>query len=154
MIAVPIGPRERRSSSPPPLPTSPFMGGRRHPSDLLDHVCIRHRFASGVIPTWEFERDGEVVKVAPQGRLIATSIELEVAAAVQGLGVIASFDGFLAPSIAEGLLEPVLEDWSAAIPGTVSLLCEPPAHAGAAQGIHRFPQAREPLIAGHRPHRK
>jgi hypothetical protein len=30
-----------------------------HPKDILNHACIRHRFASGVMHSWEFERDGE-----------------------------------------------------------------------------------------------
>jgi DNA-binding transcriptional LysR family regulator len=117
MIAVPIGPRRQRFITAAAPSYFAVHGRPTHPSDLLDHVCIRHRFASGAISTWEFERHGEVVKIVPQGRLIATSIDLEVAAAIQGLGIIASFDGFLAPSIAEGLLEPALEDWSQPFPG-------------------------------------
>ena len=40
-----------------------------HPNDLLAHACLRHRFASGMISPWEFERDGEVVKITPEGPL-------------------------------------------------------------------------------------
>src|SRR5215470_8100414 len=55
MIAVPIGPRRQRfvtAASPAYLAA---RGTPRHPRDLLDHSCIRHRFASGVIISWEFE---------------------------------------------------------------------------------------------------
>lgn len=111
MIAVPIGPRVQRfvvAGSPAYLDVH---GRPRHPKDLLNHTCIRHRFASGVMHSWEFERDGEIVKISPTGRVIANSIDLEISAAIQGLGLIASFEGFLAPAIASGALELVLEEW-------------------------------------------
>jgi DNA-binding transcriptional LysR family regulator len=86
-------------------------GRPQHPKDLLNHVSIRHRFASGVMHSWEFERDGEIVKISPTARVVANSIDLELSAAIQGLGLIASFEGFLAPALASRALEPVLEDW-------------------------------------------
>lgn len=111
MIAVPIGPRVQRfvaAASPAYL----AMRGRpTHPQELLGHACIRHRFASGVSPPWEFERDGEVVRISPTGPLIATTMELEVSAAIAGIGVICSFAEYLAPALASGALEPVLEEW-------------------------------------------
>ena len=65
MIAVPIGPREQRFAT----AASPAYLDRRgrpaHPRELLDHACLRGRFSSGAMPAWEFERDGEVVKVDP-----------------------------------------------------------------------------------------
>jgi DNA-binding transcriptional LysR family regulator len=111
MIAVPIGPRVQRfvaAASPAYLAA---RGPPPHPEDLLGHACIRHRFASGVSPPWEFERDGEVVWISPTGPLIATTVELEVSAAIAGIGVICSFEEYLAPALASGALEPVLEDW-------------------------------------------
>ena len=55
---------------------------------------------------------GESVRINPSGPLIASSPELEISAAAAGLGMIASFEGFLAPAIGSGALEEVLEDWS------------------------------------------
>ena len=112
MIAVPIGPRLQRFIAAAAPSYLAARGRPSHPKDLLGHACIRHRFSSGVSPPWEFERDGESVRISPSGPLIASNLELEIAAAVAGLGVIASFEGFLAPAIASGALEPVLEDWS------------------------------------------
>jgi DNA-binding transcriptional LysR family regulator len=112
MIAVPIGPRVQRfvtAGSPAYLAAH---GRPAHPKDLLQHACILHRFASGVTLPWEFERKGEIVKINPAGPLIANNIDLEIAAAVQGLGLIGTFEGFLEPAIASGALVPVLEDWS------------------------------------------
>jgi DNA-binding transcriptional LysR family regulator len=112
MIAVPIGPRLQRFIAAAAPSYLAARGRPSHPKDLLGHACIRHRFSSGVSPPWEFERVGESVRISPSGPLIASNLELEIAAAVAGLGVIASFEGFLAPAIASGALEPVLEDWS------------------------------------------
>ncbi|MGR4866860.1 LysR family transcriptional regulator [Caulobacter sp. LARHSG274] len=82
-----------------------------HPRELLGHPCIRHRFASGSSYAWEFEKDGEVIRIQPEGPLITTSVELELAAAEAGLGLFASFEGFAAAAIAAGRLETVLDDW-------------------------------------------
>ena len=112
MIAIPIGPRRQRyavAASPAYLARH---GTPKHPRDLLNHACIRHRFASGVIASpWEFERDGEVIHIVPDGPLIGSTIELEVAAAVADLGVIATFAEFLKPHLASDALVPVLSEW-------------------------------------------
>lgn len=117
MIAVPIGPRVQRftvAGAPAYLATH---GRPRHPKDILNHACIRHRFASGVMHAWEFERDGEIVKISPTARLIANSIDLEISAAVQGLGLIATFEGFLEQELKSGALVPVLEEWTQSFSG-------------------------------------
>jgi DNA-binding transcriptional LysR family regulator len=111
MIAVPIGPRMQRflvAGAPAYLAAH---GRPSHPTDLLNHACIRHRFASGVMHPWEFERDGEIVKITPTARVIANSIDLEISAAIQGLGLIATFEGFVAQELKSGALVPVLDDW-------------------------------------------
>jgi DNA-binding transcriptional LysR family regulator len=117
MIAVPIGPREQRFVTAGAPAYLAARGRPTHPRDLLDHACIRHRFASGVTLTWEFERAGEVIKVVPEGPLIATSSDLEVALAVQGLGLIRTFEEFVAKELVDGALQPVLDDWSPPFPG-------------------------------------
>ena len=42
---------------------------------------------------------------------------LEIGAAIEGLGLIRIFDGFVADAIARGELELVLDDWSPPFPG-------------------------------------
>jgi DNA-binding transcriptional LysR family regulator len=64
--------------------------------------------------TWEFERDGEVVKVEPSGPLIVrvgAATDLAVDAAVAGSGVIQLFEDWLRPCLDSGALEAVLEPW-------------------------------------------
>jgi DNA-binding transcriptional LysR family regulator len=111
MIAMPIGPREQRfvaAASPGYLAAH---GRPSRPQELVNHACIRHRFPSGAVPVWEFERRGKTVRIRPDGPLLASTIEMEVEAAVAGLGIIHTFEEFLAPALASGALEPVLEEW-------------------------------------------
>jgi DNA-binding transcriptional LysR family regulator len=114
MIAVPIGPRVQRFAT---AASPTYLGARgrpRHPRELLDHDCLNGRFASGRVPTWEFERDGEIVRVDPSGPLVVrlgAAVDLAVETAVAGLGVIHLFEGWLSPHIESGALEPVLPDW-------------------------------------------
>jgi DNA-binding transcriptional LysR family regulator len=114
MIAIPIGPREQRFAT----AASPAYLNRRgrpeHPRELLKHACLRGRFPSGAMTTWEFERDGEVVKVEPAGPLIVSAgsaTDLAVDAAIAGSGVIQLFEDWLHPHLDSGALEPVLEPW-------------------------------------------
>lgn len=117
MIAVPIGPRVQRFATGAAPAYLAARGHPWHPRDLLDHACIRHRFVSGAMPPWEFLRDGERVRVDPPAPLVASSKDLEVAAALAGLGVLSSFEEVLAPHFATGALQPVLEDWWESFPG-------------------------------------
>lgn len=113
MIAVPIGPRVQRFAT-AASPAYLARGRPEHPRDLLAHACLSGRFASGVIPTWEFERDGEVVRIDPAGPLVVrlgAAVDLAVSAAVAGLGVIHLFEDWLRPYLDNGELEPVLEPW-------------------------------------------
>lgn len=117
MIAVPLGPRRQRfvcAGAPAYLDEH---GRPEHPRDLTGHRSVRHRFTHGVMPVWEFERGGETIKVSPPARLVANALELELEAAVAGIGLIASFGELLGPALADGRLEPVLEDWSTPFPG-------------------------------------
>jgi len=114
MIAVPIGPRVQRfacGASPAYLDA---RGRPEHPRDLLDHACIRGRFAGRAMPPWEFERDGEEVAVDPPAQLVVQfggGSDLAVAAAVAGAGIVFSFEDWLKPDFATGALVPVLAPW-------------------------------------------
>ncbi len=111
MIAVPLGPRRQEfvvAAAPSYLAAH---GAPNEPRDLLNHACIRHRFASGVIWPWTFEREGKTVRITPDGPLVATNIEMEMAAAVAGLGVICTFEDYLREPLRKGALVPVLENW-------------------------------------------
>ena len=120
MIAVPIGPRVQRFATAAAPAYLAARGRPQHPRDLLDHACLRGQFASGAIPTWEFERAGEVVRVDPSGPLLVrlgSAVDLAVDAAIGGLGIIHLFEGWLRPHLESGALEPVLEPWWQGFPG-------------------------------------
>ncbi len=154
MIAVPIGPRRQRFITAAAPGYLDAHGRPTHPRDLLRHACVRHRFAGGAIAGWEFERAGETIKIRPEGPLIAASIELELAAAIQGLGLICSFDGLLVDAIATGALEPVLEDWSVHFNGPFLYYHgrrHLPAPLRAFVDFLREEQRVKPADAGHRP---
>lgn len=120
MIAVPIGPRVQHFATAASPAYLDLHGRPQHPSDLLGHSCLRGRFASGAMLPWEFERDGEVVRVDTTGPLIVRiggASDLAVHAAIAGSGIIALFEGWLRPHFASGALEPVLEPWWQSFPG-------------------------------------
>jgi DNA-binding transcriptional LysR family regulator len=114
MIAVPIGPRQQRFATAASPAYLDRRGRPEHPRDLLSHACLLGRFSSGATNVWEFERDGETVKVDPTGPLvvrIGAATDLAVDAAVAGCGIIQLFEDWLRPYFASGVLEPVLEPW-------------------------------------------
>ena len=113
MIAVSIGPRRQWGA----LAASPDYLSRRsiptHPRDLLDHDCIRTRFASGALTEWEFEKGGETLTVDAPARLIigAAGAAAAIDLAVAGRGLIYTFRNWLDPHLERGALMPVLPDW-------------------------------------------
>jgi DNA-binding transcriptional LysR family regulator len=114
MIAVPIGPRRQRMATAAAPAYLDARGRPAHPRDLLQHACLRGRFASGAMPPWEFQLEEEVVTVDPGGPLIVRvggGVDLAVDAALAGCGVIHLFEDWLRPHLASGALEPVLEAW-------------------------------------------
>lgn len=114
MIAVPIGPRMQRFATAASPAYLERRGRPEHPRDLLDHLCIRGRFSSGAMPPWEFERDGEIVRVDPKGSLVVSpggAAELAIAAARAGAGIIHLFEDWLRPHLDSGALEPILLQW-------------------------------------------
>jgi DNA-binding transcriptional LysR family regulator len=114
MIAVPIGPRVQRFATAAAPSYLAAHGRPGHPRDLLNHACLRGQFASGAMPIWEFERDGEVVRVDPTGPLVVrlgAAADLALSAAVAGVGIIHLFEDWLRPTLDSGALVPVLESW-------------------------------------------
>jgi len=114
MIAIPIGPRVQRFATAAAPSYLDAHGRPEHPRQLLSHACLRGQFASGTIPIWEFEREGEVIHIDPSGPLLVrlgAAVNLAVEMAVAGLGIIHLFEGMLRPHLDSGALEPILEPW-------------------------------------------
>ncbi len=114
MIAVPIGPRVQRFATAAAPAYLDRHGRPEHPRDLLGQACLRGSFISGAMPSWEFERDGEVVRLEPAGPLIVragAATDLAVEAAIAGTGIVHLFEDWLRPHLDRGALEGVLEPW-------------------------------------------
>ncbi|MEO8684752.1 MAG: LysR family transcriptional regulator [Devosia sp.] len=114
MIAVPIGPRVQRYAVAAAPAYLDRWGRPQHPRDLLGHACLRGRFAGRALAPWEFEKDGETVRVDANGPLIVQAgggSDLAVDAAIAGIGIVGLFEDWLRPYLDSGALEPVLEPW-------------------------------------------
>jgi DNA-binding transcriptional LysR family regulator len=111
MIAAPIGPRIQRYVAAAAPAYLAAHGVPSHPRDLINHACIRHRFASGGVSDWEFERGDEIVRVKVDGPLVASAMALGLNAAIAGLGIICTFEEFLREALDRGELTEVLADW-------------------------------------------
>ena len=116
MIAVPLGPRTQSFMTAASPELIARVGEPKHPRDLLSRPCLRGQFASGHMPVWEFEKDGEVVRIDASGPLVVrlgAAASLAVEAALGGLGFIHLFSEWLEPyvHVRSGALIPVLEPW-------------------------------------------
>jgi len=112
MIAVRIGPDWRlvAVASPDYLAAH---GRPTHPQDLIRHRCINMRQeTSGGLYAWEFEKDGQALRVRVDGQLTFNNSYAMVDAAISGFGVAYVPDSMVAAPLASGALELVLDDWS------------------------------------------
>ncbi|GCE82534.1 LysR family transcriptional regulator [Komagataeibacter diospyri] len=120
MIAVPIGPATQRLLTVAAPSYLSAKGRPRHPSELLEHVCLRLRFSGGAPAMWEFEKNGEIIRLDPPGPLLVqpgSACDLLVETALTGLGIVCLFEDWLVPHIRSGALEVVLEDWATPFSG-------------------------------------
>lgn len=114
MVVVPIGPRGQRFALAASAAYLDKRGRPDHPRKLLDHACLRVRFASGAPIAWDFDRDGEKVTIDPTGPLVANlgnAADLLVGASIAGTGIVYFFEDWLRPHFESGALKPILEPW-------------------------------------------
>ncbi|MGE7472487.1 LysR family transcriptional regulator [Bosea sp. NPDC003192] len=112
MIAVRIGPDWRLVAVASPGYLAAH-GVPKHPQDLVRHVCInmRHETARGLY-AWEFEKDGQELRVRVSGQLTFNNSYAMIDAVVNGYGVAYVPDDIVERQIASGTLVQVLDDWS------------------------------------------
>lgn len=114
MIAVPIGPRVQRFAAAAAPSYLDKRGRPEHPSQLLQHACLRLRFGGRAAQPWEFKRNEETVKVDPDGPLLVEhsgAADLLVDAARAGSGIVYLFEDWLREHLESGVLEAVLQPW-------------------------------------------
>lgn len=86
-------------------------GVPRAPEDLARHACLLHRFAtSRRFEVWPLRRDGRDVELALEPALTANTIEPLLIMVQQGFGIACLPDVLVAPYLADGSLETVLDD--------------------------------------------
>jgi DNA-binding transcriptional LysR family regulator len=111
MIAVRISPDIRMAVVGSPA----YFAGRKRPQsprDLSEHACVSYRqTAGGGLYAWEFEREGAELSVRVNGPLVINDNEMLENAALDGLGLVYTFESQVSGHVAEGRLIRVLEDW-------------------------------------------
>ena len=117
MVAVRIGPEERLVVVGAPA----YLAQRalpRHPRDLVQHRCINLRLpTSGGLYAWEFEKDGQELKVRVDGQLVFNALPPILKAALASFGLAFLPEELVRPHIAAGRLTALLADWTPPFPG-------------------------------------
>ncbi|WP_085746201.1 LysR family transcriptional regulator [Pseudomonas sp. R45(2017)] len=116
MVSMPIGPNLRSVvvGSPGFFERHPAP---QKPEDLHALPCIRHRFPSGSMYRWEFERGGIEQEIEVNGPLTLGDVSLMIGPALQGLGLAYVFEDMAREHLASGRLVQVLADWCPYYPG-------------------------------------
>jgi DNA-binding transcriptional LysR family regulator len=82
------------------------------PQDLIEHSCIKLRLPThGAFYAWEFQKDGQELKVRIQGRTAFNTVGMMRKAALDGFGLAYLPEDQVDTAIAEGKLIRVLADW-------------------------------------------
>jgi DNA-binding transcriptional LysR family regulator len=117
MIAVPFGGPLRMVcvAAPDYLARHPAP---QHPRDLSGHACLVTLVPSTGTPyRWEFEKDGEELRIGVDGPLLTRDTDLRVAAVLAGVGIGYFFEDEVRAPLASGALVQVLADWTPPFPG-------------------------------------
>lgn len=117
MIAVRIGPDLRVV-----VVGSPAYFARRpmplRPHDLAAHDCINLRLPThGGLLVWDFELDGDKIKVHGEGQLVFNTSSAILRAALAGFGLAFIPEDMVQEHLAAGRLVSVLDAWCPPFPG-------------------------------------
>ncbi|MDH1263527.1 LysR family transcriptional regulator [Pseudomonas sp. GD03944] len=116
MVSLPLGPAMRSVVVGAPALFERYPLPHK-PEDLHALPCIRHRFPSGALYHWEFERGGIVQEISVDGPLTLDDVGLMIGPALQGVGLAYVFEDMARDAIASGQLVQVLGDWCPYYPG-------------------------------------
>lgn len=86
-------------------------GRPREPSDLLAHTGLMLAPSAGRSHAWQLSRDGQFWQGTPRRTVVANSVGLQQALAVQGVGIVGLSDHFAQDTLGLGELVRVLPGW-------------------------------------------
>lgn len=93
------------------------FGTPAHPSDLLQHRCLRIRLGNGKTYHWQFMKEHEVLEIDVPGSIMLDESRIGIALARRGAGLMYVPAAVVAPLLEDGTLHEVLADWSHVDPG-------------------------------------
>jgi DNA-binding transcriptional LysR family regulator len=88
-----------------------------HPSDLSEHRCLRLRLGDQSIYHWEFEKDGEQVKIDVPGAITLDQTQFALDLASAGTALAYLPEPSVGPLVEQGRLRFVLAEWASTGPG-------------------------------------
>jgi DNA-binding transcriptional LysR family regulator len=112
MIAVPVGAPQSFVT----VAADAYLAakGTAHvPRDLLDHACIARRFPSGKLYAWEYQADGQPIRLSVTGPLILEDDALMIQAAKDGAGIAYVYEELVRDDLRHGHLREILQEWKA-----------------------------------------
>ncbi|WDY55923.1 LysR family transcriptional regulator [Pseudomonas sp. PSKL.D1] len=98
-----------------------YLAGRgnlQHPSQLLDHACLRFRYGQKARP-WRLKRGPEGLELDVNGPLRSANADLLREAALADTGIALLADWLVREDVAAGRLQRVFSDWQAS-PGAAN----------------------------------
>lgn len=112
MVAVRIAPDARLVVVGAPA----YLAGRPTPltpRELTQHDCINTRLPTyGGFYAWEFEKDGQEIRVRVDGQLVFNDIRQVLSATLDGYGLAFLFEDMVRDHLADGRLVQLLDDWT------------------------------------------
>lgn len=89
-----------------------------HPQQLTQHRCINARQStSGGLYAWDFEKDGQTLRVRVGGQLTFNTSATMIDAAIFGYGIAYVPESLVTEHVSAGRLQLVLDDWSPVFAG-------------------------------------
>jgi LysR family transcriptional regulator for bpeEF and oprC len=98
------------------------FGEPERPEHLLQHNCLGYLSAlNWRTREWRFAEGRSVFSLSVHGNLVLSTTDCVVHAAILGMGIIQVQEYIAAPSIRQGLLQPILHDWAAPVQPVLAL---------------------------------
>lgn len=112
MIAVPVGAPQSFVT----VASDAYLAAKgivHAPRDLLEHACIARRFPSGKLYAWEYQADGQPIRLSVTGPLTLEDDALMIQAAKDGAGIAYVYEEMARADIQNGHLREILQEWKA-----------------------------------------